>query len=391
MLVVRLLCCFNLLVVALAVTSCHKFRTCRSCVENRSWWFSKSCRWCRLSSSCHTFMSADNQCNGAEDVHHQVAGWQQECDVPLKGRFKYDPGTSLKALLASAAAYKADEPGPCLKKLLPESNYRVIRSDVVQCENLVYYSQCAGYLAYSVKERTLLVAFRGSESAWQVVKEVLESLAVPKEQFLDGQVQSYFLRAFNRLWAKMRGPFNRLRSRYPKYRVLVTGHSLGGAIASLASVYMIHESLVPRDRLVLYTFGMPRVGNYDYALQHSRLVPHSFRVVNGHDPVPHYPVKLGTPSSSPYHHGLEVHYENAQSVDSEWKECRGMPFNEDFECGWSAVNHLLSDHFNYFGLRVGSVCWNQSHQVAVVILMKNGTLTFLLCSRMQGSKMKRSR
>jgi hypothetical protein len=57
-----------------------------------------------------------------------------------------------------------------------------------------YYSQCAGYLAYSDKEITLLVALRGSESTWQVIKEVLESLAVPKKQFLDGEVQSHFNR-----------------------------------------------------------------------------------------------------------------------------------------------------------------------------------------------------
>ncbi len=94
------------------------------------------------------------------------------------------------------------------------------------------------------------------------------------------------------------------------------------------------------NTMVLYTFGMPRVGNYDYA----------------------------------------------ESVVSEWKECRGMPFNEDLECGWSAVNHLLGDHFNYFGMRVGSVCWNQSHQVAAMILRKNGRLlTILLCSRTQCS------
>ena len=40
----------------------------------------------------------------------------------------------------------------------------------------------------------------------------------------------------------------------------MTGHSLGGALASLASTLIIYEGETSKDDLMLYTFGQPRVG-----------------------------------------------------------------------------------------------------------------------------------
>ena len=43
--------------------------------------------------------------------------------------------------------------------------------------------------------------------------------------------------------------------------VYITGHSLGGAIATIIAGRLIKDQVADANRLKLYTFGSPRVGN----------------------------------------------------------------------------------------------------------------------------------
>ena len=45
-------------------------------------------------------------------------------------------------------------------------------------------------------------------------------------------------------------------------RVVMTGHSLGGALATLAAYDIAREfsSLLGKDQVICYTFGSPRTG-----------------------------------------------------------------------------------------------------------------------------------
>ncbi|PSC69206.1 alpha beta-hydrolase [Micractinium conductrix] len=70
-------------------------------------------------------------------------------------------------------------------------------------------------------------------------------------------------------------------------RILVTGHSLGGALAMLAA-YDIAEAF-PEAEVTVVTFGAPRVGNRAFAALHRARVPHAFQLVNDQDPVPRVP------------------------------------------------------------------------------------------------------
>lgn len=73
-------------------------------------------------------------------------------------------------------------------------------------------------------------------------------------------------------------------------RVLITGHSLGGALATLAARDV--AELRPDADVRLYTFGSPRVGNRAFAAEVARLVPHTYAVINVRDPVPRVPKGL---------------------------------------------------------------------------------------------------
>lgn len=58
--------------------------------------------------------------------------------------------------------------------------------------------------------------------------------------------------------------------------VVVTGPSLGGALASMTAAALVHNRTVPTDKLSLYTFGMTIVGDKKYSLDHVNLVKNSF-------------------------------------------------------------------------------------------------------------------
>ncbi|GMT26102.1 hypothetical protein PFISCL1PPCAC_17399, partial [Pristionchus fissidentatus] len=60
---------------------------------------------------------------------------------------------------------------------------------------------------------------------------------------------------------------------YKNYTISFTGHSLGGALASLAAVRSANMGLRSADKLRLYTFGEPRVGKVDLARKIDELVP----------------------------------------------------------------------------------------------------------------------
>ena len=59
---------------------------------------------------------------------------------------------------------------------------------------------------------------------------------------------------------------------------LHAGHSLGGALATLAAHDLQAEFRFPR--LHCYTFGAPRTGNHAFAAQTSRMVPETWHVIN---------------------------------------------------------------------------------------------------------------
>ena len=76
------------------------------------------------------------------------------------------------------------------------------------------------------------------------------------------------------LMASMQGP--------EAPRLLLTGHSLGGALATLCAHDL--RTTYKQQELTVYTFGEPRVGNRAFAIEYNGLVPAHFAVIN--DQVP---------------------------------------------------------------------------------------------------------
>lgn len=152
----------------------------------------------------------------------------------------------------------------------------------------------------------------------------------------------YFFRALNSMWEMSSSVLT--DPRYQGFSVTFTGHSLGGALASLAAMRTVLERLRDSSQIKLYTFGQPRVGNHKwvlnilinnlfnfrFAVEHDRLVPQryasyfiqfnwlfpfSYRVVNRNDVVPHLPFCRFSDKTDPIDDSTVVDQNNPRPVN----------------------------------------------------------------------------
>lgn len=71
----------------------------------------------------------------------------------------------------------------------------------------------------------------------------------------------------------------------PDYRIIATGHSLGGAVATIAAANLRKAGFA----VDIYTFGAPRAGNAAFANFVTQQAGAEFRVTHDNDPVPRLP------------------------------------------------------------------------------------------------------
>ncbi|XJO73182.1 hypothetical protein BDV3_004200 [Batrachochytrium dendrobatidis] len=84
---------------------------------------------------------------------------------------------------------------------------------------------------------------------------------------------------------------DRLMDQYPGFDIVFTGHSLGGAMASICAADFIYSHGNPKNRKVsLITYGQPRSGNRAWARWMNQLPFHQvYRVTRDQDMVPRAP------------------------------------------------------------------------------------------------------
>jgi hypothetical protein len=72
--------------------------------------------------------------------------------------------------------------------------------------------------------------------------------------------------------------------------VTVCGHSLGGALATLATLDIAVNASPPYHNVISYTFASPRTGDVAFAAKYNQIVSDTYRVANELDVVPRLPL-----------------------------------------------------------------------------------------------------
>ena len=178
------------------------------------------------------------------------------------------------------------------KALNPDRMTRILENSGFQLLGVVNVAETQGFVCKRNKPNEpayLVIAFRGTEK--NVSDWLTDARCVPTVEG-NTRVHSGFLEAFS----KKRGPAGKttqeviekiLQSEDAKDKsgnplpLFLTGHSLGGALALLAT-----KLTAPNIDGACYTFGAPRVANYEYFRSVKTPV---FRIVNSSDLVPRVP------------------------------------------------------------------------------------------------------
>lgn len=132
-----------------------------------------------------------------------------------------------------------------------------------------------------------IIVFRGTMNPkeWIANFQARQS-DYPRSRQIQGRVHTGFLRLYQQLAGQVRQVADQLNPNLPCY---VAGHSLGGALATLAVADLVTNYANLANQLYLYTYASPRVGNEAFATSMRDAVPNSYRVLNFSDVVPMVP------------------------------------------------------------------------------------------------------
>lgn len=157
--------------------------------------------------------------------------------------------------------------------------------------------------AFLTKSADLVaIAFRGTNSFKNWNTDLHAALVHPDATDPKLRVHKGILAAFKALNNGENGLEARLKHvmtpRLDRRPIYVTGHSLGGALAQIATAVLGTDQFA-----ACYTFGSPRVGNAYFDLW---VKPPSYRVMDYADIVPQVPLPI--PYLYPYRHSGDARY-----------------------------------------------------------------------------------
>ncbi|KAF8059839.1 alpha/beta-hydrolase [Lyophyllum atratum] len=164
-----------------------------------------------------------------------------------------------------------------------------------------------GFIARDDTRKEIVLSLRAATSIQDFIIDAdirLTKISSPGVSAPAGvAVHSGFLRAWNSIAAIVISTVRQELASHPGYTIVTTGHSLGGALSSLAGITL--KQNFPNVPIRMYTYGQPRTGNSAYATWvNQQFGPGKhFRAVHTTDPVPHIPPRFGLGDYA--HHGVE--------------------------------------------------------------------------------------
>jgi len=141
-----------------------------------------------------------------------------------------------------------------------------------------------GIVARDDTTQTIVVTFRGSSSIENWIANLDFGFKDVDDWCSGCKVHEGFYNAYEDDAQTIRDAVASESASYPSYKIVVTGHSLGGALATICAT----DLRLQGHTVTAYTYGAPRIGNEalsDFITNAGTI----FRVTHLNDPVPRLP------------------------------------------------------------------------------------------------------
>lgn len=196
-----------------------------------------------------------------------------------------------------------------------------------------------GFVAVDHTNHLVVVAFRGSQTVDSWLTDF--DFGTTDTDICSGCTAH---RGFWNSWVDARdrvlSAVKETSATYPTYQITVAGHSLGGAIATLAAAQLRNSG----HNVALYNFGSPRIGGTKISSYITNQAGGNYRITHWNDPVPRMPlVILGYVHISPEYYINKPNNQDVQSNDIKMYE---GAINRKGNSAWIAVD--INAHRWYF-------------------------------------------
>jgi len=315
----------------------------------------QNCVWCATDNQCHAVGSVANPCTKeccATASLRSTCFYGAPEDIPPSCVIKpmnttaYDPELALRMVYLAAASY-------CDESALMKFNCKAcidtsFRMHAVLEDKELYLQAFIGTWTYGQDNTDyIVISFRGTieTSIPDWISDLTYNKIAPFPNFPDVQVHSGFHNAY---FSKLQGQVLQNLRELPDLPIIVTGHSLGAAIAAMCGWDLAVNQTY--EVASLYTYGQPRVGNFEWAVAYDKHVPNTWRIVHSHDIVPHIPMV----SLDFFHSQFEVFYPGDTTEPYTVCDSSGEDGNCSNHCALDFSCTSIIDHLWYMGVPTGS-------------------------------------
>jgi len=201
-------------------------------------------------------------------MDNQYFKYKELLSPPVRRAAYSDRTAWLMAVMSQLAYLLFENSTDSLKKALSEADFELIKP--FNCNGT------QAFLAKRESDKMAILAFRGTQK--EDPRDIITDLQANFYQDAKGaKIHDGFYRAFQCVENEIKSVCEGLK----EYSLYVTGHSLGGAIALIATRALNSDNLA-----ACYTYGSPKVGNEEFD---DDIKPPIYRIVNAYDIVPFSP------------------------------------------------------------------------------------------------------
>lgn len=167
----------------------------------------------------------------------------------------------------------------CCPELLNDEGWTLVAFDKISTHNFNF-----AILRHD-KHKKIVVTFPGTRGKTQLLSEIYCNKGIPLKDEPNQKIFHYFYYIYQEINEKIRGILKEIYKQYDDYQYIFTGHSLGGAMATIFSLDSVkYNNLQKKNNSpVLITYGQPRTGNDIFANEVMKYIPIVWRVVRQGD------------------------------------------------------------------------------------------------------------